>query len=174
MTFSASSPREHTAAPDSVAAQSLLPGSTGRWFAPDDTANGNAVDRTPVLAGKRVVIVEDEGVTQLQLQMILRRTGMLVVGTAATGDEAVGVVLREKPDLVLMDVKMPGEVDGLEATRQILSQYSVCVVMLTAYDEHRDLATEIGASGYVLKPITSQTLVPDIQTALTRFYQSRN
>src|SRR5689334_9601672 len=71
------------------------------------------------LMGKRAVIVEDEGVTQLQLRRILRSEGMEVVGLAANGLEAIEVVLEKRPDVVLMDIRMP-IMDGLEAARIIL------------------------------------------------------
>src|SRR5581483_6962366 len=84
------------------------------------------------LAGKRVVIVEDEGITVMQLRRMLVRAGMLVVGTAGNGKEGIETVLRERPDIVLMDIKMP-VMDGLEAARRILETYPVCILMLTAY-----------------------------------------
>ena len=75
-------------------------------------------EHSPVLAGKSVVVVEDEGITQMQLRRILRNAGLKVVGSATNGAEGVEVVLRERPDLVLMDIRMPGSFDGLEAARQ--------------------------------------------------------
>src|SRR5689334_15170263 len=80
----------------------------------------HAEEETPILKGKRVVIVEDEGITQMQLRKILTPAGITVVGAAISGPEGVEIVLREKPDLVLMDIRMPGEYDGLEAARRIL------------------------------------------------------
>ena len=94
-----------------------------------------AEEETPALKGKRVVVVEDEGVTQVQLRKILTREGLNVVGSAKSGAEGVEAVLREKPDLVLMDIRMPGEYDGLEAARRILEEQSVCIVMLTAFSD---------------------------------------
>jgi AmiR/NasT family two-component response regulator len=127
-------------------------------------------DSILALSGKRAVIVEDEGVTQLQLRKILTSQGIDVVGLATNGRDAVDLVLRTKPDLVLMDIFMP-IMDGLEACRLILKTYSVCIVMLTAFseEEYQQEAKEIGAAGYVLKPVTSDTLMPQIALAFQNF-----
>ncbi len=124
------------------------------------------------LTGKRVVIVEDEGITQLQLRRLLRKNGLEVVGEAADGREAIEVVLSSRPDLVLMDIKMP-VMNGLEASEHILSEYSVCIVMLTAFSdtEYQERAKEIGACGYVVKPITADILLSQVRVALRRFSQ---
>ncbi len=122
------------------------------------------------LAGKRVVICEDEGITQLQLKRILTHAGLQVVSMAGDGKTGVEAVLREQPDLVLMDIRMPG-MDGLEAARQILAAYRVCIVMLTAFatEEYRQQAAEIGSCGYIVKPVTSQTLLQQLEEAFARF-----
>jgi AmiR/NasT family two-component response regulator len=124
-----------------------------------------------VLRGKRVVIVEDEGITQLQLHRILTFIEMVVVGSARSGPQGVDAVLREKPDLVLMDIRMPGEYDGLEAARRILAVQSICVVMLTAFSEQgfREQAQDIGVCGYIIKPIDQDTLIPQLEAALSSF-----
>ncbi len=122
-----------------------------------------------VLRGKQVVIVEDEGVTQMQLRTILTRAGMVVAGSARTGEEGLDLVLRERPDIVLMDIKMPGPYDGLEAARRILAQFRTCVVMLTAYEEHREEAQALGSCGYVVKPMNSASLLPELERAYLNF-----
>jgi two-component system, response regulator PdtaR len=122
------------------------------------------------LKGKRAVVVEDEGVTQLQLRRILRAAGIEVVGMAANGQDAIEVVLNNRPDFVLMDVKMP-VMDGLEASRQILAQKHVCIIMLTAFseEEYQQEAQKIGVTGYILKPITAETLIPQLAAVLQKF-----
>jgi len=126
---------------------------------------------TPALTGKRVVVVEDEGITQMQLNRMLTREGMDVVATARSGPEGVQVVRETHPDLVLMDIRMPGGFDGLEAARRILAQQSVCIVMLTAFSnaEYKEQARQIGACGYVVKPIDRETLLPQLEAALKSF-----
>jgi len=76
-------------------------------------------------------------------------------------------VLRAKPDLVLMDIRLLGDYDGLEAAHRILAVYSVCIVMLTAFaeQEYKDQARHIGACGYVVNPIDEYTLVPQLEAA---------
>jgi response regulator NasT len=122
------------------------------------------------LSGKRAVVAEDQGVTQIQLQRILRSEGIEVVGTAANGQEAIDVVSKTQPDIVLMDIQMP-VMDGMEASRRILKDFQVCIVMLTASAEleHQLAAQEIGACGYVSKPVTAVSLVPQIAEAYERF-----
>ncbi len=125
----------------------------------------------PELVGKRAVIVEDEGMTQLQLRRLLRSQGLEVVGAAADGKEAVEVVLATRPDLVLMDIKMP-VMDGLEASELILAEYRVCIVMLTAFseEEYREKAETIGTCGYIVKPFTSESLMPQLRAAYRKFH----
>jgi AmiR/NasT family two-component response regulator len=125
---------------------------------------------TPLLRNKRVVIVEDEGITQLQLRKICMLAGMNVVGMAADGQQGVQEVMQSRPDIVLMDIKMPG-MNGLDAAEIILQEYSTCIIMLTAYDaeDHRATAAMLGTSGYILKPVTSGYLTPLIEDAYKLF-----
>ncbi len=137
---------------------------------PPHVPSSDAQEQT-LLAGKRVVIVEDEGITQLHLRKILTRAGLIVAGYALNGRDGVATVLREQPDLVLMDINMPGEINGLEAARQIISVFSTCVVMITAYSDHKEEAQQLGASGYAIKPVESMTLFAELERAMKRFQQ---
>ncbi len=121
------------------------------------------------LVGRRVVIVEDEGVTQMQLGRVLARFGMSVVGSAMNGPMGVEMVLRERPDIVLMDINMPGPFDGLEAARRISAKVPTCIVMLTAYREYEERARQAGAYGYVTKPILGESLLPQLSAAYTEY-----
>ena len=124
------------------------------------------------LKGKRVVICEDQGLTVMQITRALTRAGLVVVGDAKNGVEGVELVLREKPDIVLMDIVMPG-CNGLEATKQIMAQFPTCIVMLTANtdEENMEVAALNGAAGYISKPISSDMLLPALQQALQMFYE---
>lgn len=124
------------------------------------------------LTGKRVVVCEDEGVTQLQIRRILTRAGAVVVGAAGNGEEAVATILRERPDLVIMDVRMP-LLDGIAATRRIREVYPVCILIVTAYasEETQEQARLAGASGYLVKPITGDVLLSALQAAFEAFEQ---
>ena len=125
----------------------------------------------PILSGKRVVIVEDAGVTQLHLKTMLLRMEMVPVGMASNGPAGVLMVLELKPDIVLMDINMPGEFDGLEATRRILAEFPTCIIMMTAYEEFKSDAMALGACGYLIKPVDSGTFIPTI-CELYRDYQN--
>lgn len=128
-------------------------------------------EQSSVLVGKRVVVVEDEGVTQMQLRRMLKNAGLKVVASAISGEQGVETVLRERPDIVLMDIRMPGSFDGLEAARRILAEYSVCIIMLTAFsdEEYRTQAEAVKVCGYILKPVTTESLIPQIETAIRNF-----
>ena len=122
------------------------------------------------LDGKRVVIADDEGMTLLFLRKALTGAGMVVVGEAQNGRQAMDLALRERPDLVILDIEMPG-MDGLEAARRILEGYSVCIVFLTAYkdDTHFQQAWQQGACGYLTKPLNSKTLIPLLERIYLTF-----
>jgi AmiR/NasT family two-component response regulator len=121
------------------------------------------------LTGKRAITVEDEGITQMQLSRILKSGGMEQVGLAMTGPQGVELALDVRPDIILMDINMPGEYDGLEAARRILQTYRACVIILTAYSDLAEEAFEIGAHGYVVKPLERNTLLAYMREAYTRF-----
>src|SRR5579859_2539524 len=84
--------------------------------------------RRESLAGRRIVVVEDEGVTELHLVRSLRRAGLEIVGAAPDGQKGLELVLKHRPDLVLMDIRLP-ILDGLEASRRILEKMRVCIVI---------------------------------------------
>ena len=117
----------------------------------------------------RVLLAEDETIIRMDLVALLERAGHDVIGEARDGGEAVGLAERLRPDLVVMDVKMP-RLDGIEAARQILEERPIPIVMLTAYGQE-DLvarAVEVGVFGYLVKPFREQDLLPAIHAARAR------
>lgn len=121
---------------------------------------------------QRALICEDEGVTVMQIRKALVRAGYDVVGEAVEGRKAIEMAQELKPDLILMDINMPGPIDGIAATREILKHQPVPIIMLTAYsdDSYVDNALDAGACAYLVKPITSEQLLPAIKLAMSRFY----
>jgi len=119
-----------------------------------------------------VVIAEDEALIRLDLKEMLEEEGYLVAGEVGDGASAVDLAQRLHPDLVIMDVKMPG-LDGISAAEQISDQRLAPVVILTAFSQ-RDLvrrASDAGAMAYLIKPFTKADLVPAIEIAVSRFQE---
>jgi two-component system, response regulator PdtaR len=117
----------------------------------------------------RILVAEDETIIRLDLREILERAGYEVVGEARDGEEAVELALSAKPDLAILDVKMP-RLDGIEAARRILADRPIPIVILTAYgqDELVSRAVEAGVFGYLVKPFRETDLLPAIQAARAR------
>ena len=118
----------------------------------------------------RVLVAEDETIIRLDLKETLERAGFEVCGEARDGEEAVELAREEKPDLAVLDVKMP-RLDGIEAARRILAERPIPIVMLTAYghDELVARAVEAGVFAYLVKPFRESDLLPAIQTAKARY-----
>ncbi len=122
---------------------------------------------------RRVVIAEDEAIIRLDLKEILQDEGYDVVGETGRGDEAVELVRSHQPDLVILDVKMPGA-DGLSAARSIRDLGGkVAVLILTAFSQRNliDEARDAGVVAYLVKPFQRAELVPAIDRAVTRCEQ---
>ncbi len=118
----------------------------------------------------RVVVAEDEPLIRLDLCESLAEEGYDVIGEAGDGAEALDLVREHKPDVAILDIKMPN-VDGLTAAREILSDRLSAVVILTAFSQ-RDLveqARDAGVLSYMVKPFRSKELVPAIELAIARF-----
>ncbi len=137
---------------------------------PPDQPGADSASRRRV----RVVVAEDEAIIRLDLAETLRAEGYDVVADTGRGDEAVELVAEHRPDVAILDVKMPG-LDGIEATRAIASERRAAVVILTAFSQ-RDLieaAREAGAMAYLVKPYQPDDLVPAVELALARFREFR-
>jgi AmiR/NasT family two-component response regulator len=121
---------------------------------------------------RRVLVAEDEALIRLDLKEMLEEEGYDVVGEAADGKEAVRLAEELRPDLVILDVKMP-VLDGISAAEQIVAKAIAPVVMLTAFSQ-RDLverAVEAGAMAYLVKPFAKSDLLPTIEVAVSRHAQ---
>ncbi|PSL04088.1 response regulator receiver and ANTAR domain protein [Haloactinopolyspora alba] len=124
---------------------------------------------SPTATARRVLVAEDESLIRLDLIEMLGEEGYEVVGEAADGASAVRLTEENRPDLVVMDVKMP-VLDGISAAARIVEQRIAPVLILTAFSQ-RDLverAREAGAMAYLVKPFTKADLVPAIEMALSR------
>ena len=123
-------------------------------------------------ARRRVVVAEDESLIRLDIVEILRDNGFDVVGEAGDGETAVALATELKPDLVVMDVKMP-KLDGISAAERLAKNHIAPVVLLTAFSQKElvERASEAGAMAYVVKPFTPNDLLPAIEIALSRYQQ---
>lgn len=124
----------------------------------------------------RVVIVDDEPITRMDLKELLEDKGYQVVGEAGDGFDAIEACKTLKPDLVLMDIKMP-LLDGLSAARIMNEEHcGATIVLLTAYSEREFInsAKEIGVSGYLVKPIDEKSIIPSIELAVARSREIQN
>jgi AmiR/NasT family two-component response regulator len=117
----------------------------------------------------RLVVAEDQALIRLDLERLLDEAGFDVCGSARDGQEAVELALELRPDLVVLDVKMP-RLDGVEAARAILAERFVPIVMLTAYGygELISRAVDVGVVGFVVKPFKESALIEALHQALER------
>jgi AmiR/NasT family two-component response regulator len=125
---------------------------------------------SPAASGRRVVIAEDEALIRMDLAEMLAEEGYDVVAAVEDGEQAIARTEELRPDLVILDVKMP-RLDGIAAAQRIASQRIAPVVMLTAFSQ-RDLvesARDAGAMAYLVKPFGKSDLLPAIEMAVSRF-----
>jgi AmiR/NasT family two-component response regulator len=122
----------------------------------------------------RVVIADDESIIRMDLQEMLTGLGYSVVGEAGDGQSAINVARELRPDLVIMDIKMP-EVDGIQAARILTEERIAPVLLLTAFSQGELIqqAKQAGVVGYLVKPFRENDLVPAIEIAMARFSEFR-
>ncbi len=117
---------------------------------------------------KRILIVEDEGLVAMTLEETLKRIGYSAVGIAMSGEEALSLTGERHPDVILMDIHLQGDMDGIEAAHKIKGLYGTPIIFLTAYSDdetiRRVVLTE--SSGYLVKPINTRELFAAIESAL--------
>ncbi len=125
-----------------------------------------------LLSNARVVIAEDEAIIRLDLKEILEEEGYVVVGDTGRGDTAIELVREHSPDLVILDIKMPG-MNGLDAAKTIADERLAAVLILTAFSQHDlvEQARDAGALAYLVKPFQKSDLIPAIEMALARHEQ---
>ncbi len=124
----------------------------------------NKLERT------RVVIADDESLIRVDLREMLTSLGYLVVGDVGDGRSAVNLARELRPDIVVMDIKMP-DMDGIEAAKILTEEQIAPVILLTAYSQQElvERAKDAGVVGYLVKPFKEPDLTPAIEVALARF-----
>ena len=129
-------------------------------------------ESTGTSTGYRALVVEDETLIRLDIVETLEEAGYDVVGQASDGEQAIALADELEPDLIVMDVKMPG-MDGITAAERILQDRRCAVVMLTAFSQGElvERARDAGAMAYVVKPFGASDVVPAIEIAMGRFQE---
>jgi len=124
----------------------------------------------PKSAEPRALIVEDEALVAEELRERLSRLGFSVIAAVDSGEEGVAIATRERPDLVLMDIRLKGEKDGLQAAKEIREQIDVPIVYLTAHSDRLtvDRAKKTDHDGFILKPFLRRELQTTIEVAMQR------
>lgn len=122
------------------------------------------------MSAERILVVEDEGIISLDIQNRLRSAGYIIAGAASSGQEAIEQAISLQPDLILMDIKLQGQLDGIEAAHQIVSRLNTPIIYLTAYADEETLkrARATAVFGYLLKPFKERELVVTVEMALAR------
>ena len=122
----------------------------------------------------RVALAEDDAIIRLDLRETLEEEGYTVVGDTGRGDEMIELVAATNPEVVILDIKMPG-MDGIEVARCIAESHGAAVVILTAFSQREfvDQAIEAGALAYLVKPFQRSELVPAVEIARARHREMR-
>jgi response regulator NasT len=126
------------------------------------------------MTATRVVIADDESIIRMDLREMLTSMGYQVVGEAGDGQSAIALARQTKPDVVIMDIRMP-DLDGIEAARILTREKIAPVLLLTAYSQQEllDGAKDAGVVGYLVKPFREPDLKPAIEIALQRYREFR-
>jgi CheY-like chemotaxis protein len=127
------------------------------------------------MAKSRIMIVEDEWTVAEEIKMVLQGMDYDVTSMSSSGEEAVGNAEKDKPDLVLMDIVLEGEIDGIAAANEIRSRFNIPIIFLTAYTDDKILerASITGPFGYIVKPFINEDLKISIEIALYKFRMER-
>jgi CheY-like chemotaxis protein len=116
---------------------------------------------------KKILIVEDEILLAMDIELSLKEMGHSVVGCVVTGEEALSVIEKDKPDLVLIDIKLDRSMDGIETSKQIRHRHNIPIVFITGNADQDTLkrANELNPIDLIIKPITDQRLSSILQKA---------
>lgn len=119
----------------------------------------------------RIMIVDDEPIIRMDLNEILLENHCIVVGEAPDGETAISMARALRPEVALMDIKMPGSISGLQAARTIIEEEICPVVMLTAYNQQElvEESSSIGVYGYLVKPIREDDIYPTLKVAIAKW-----
>jgi CheY-like chemotaxis protein len=117
-----------------------------------------------------IMVVEDEGVVSIDIRNMLKKAGYSIAAVAFQGDEAVEKAELSAPDLVLMDIGLKGEIDGIEAAKRIRDRFQIPVVFLTGFADEVTVAKaqEVNPSGFIIKPINEEELKKTLEDILKK------
>ncbi len=138
---------------------------------PEETPSAaESSEKAPKRPARRAVVVEDEALIRMDVVETLREAGFDVVGEAGDGEAGVRIATELRPDVVVMDVKMP-VMDGITAAEKIVKERASAVVLLTAFSQTElvERARDAGAMAYVIKPFTPADLLPAVEIAISRY-----
>ncbi|MFQ5685335.1 MAG: response regulator [Candidatus Scalindua sp.] len=123
------------------------------------------------MAKARIMIVEDEWTVAEEIKMVLQSFEYTVTSMSSSGKEAIQKAEKDKPDLVLMDIVLEGEMDGIEAANEIRSRFNTPIIFLTAYTDEKilDRASITGPFGYIVKPFVNEDLKISIEIAMYKY-----
>lgn len=124
--------------------------------------------------GKNILLVEDESIIRLDLSTILKDNGYNVVGEAGDGEKAIELALGLKPDLIIMDIKMP-RLNGLKSAKIISNKMDTPIILLTAYSQKEfvDQSKNANVVAYLVKPVSESNLIPAVEVALNQAEKMR-
>jgi CheY-like chemotaxis protein len=127
------------------------------------------------MATGRILIVEDEHIVAMGIKRMLKNLGYTVTGVASSGEDAINKTESTFPDVVLMDIMLKGDIDGVEAAKAIRAKFEVPVVYLTAYSDNTilDRAKKTDPFGYIIKPFDEMDLYSSIEVALHRYRKEK-
>jgi len=147
-------------------------GVTGMRQNPSDSDEKDMRTSGPMANGARILVVEDEAIIAMDIQHILLKLGFSDLEIVDTGEESIKKVATERPHLVLMDIKLKGNLDGIEAAKHIFFEYNVPVVYLTAFGDENTLKRANGSAryGFIMKPFEESELQSAVVNALHKAY----